>query len=289
MGLTTIQIDFNINDSYPSLGALLLRLEPGITAEKLKVDLTDCEYIGPLGVAVLSSLAATRKEQELETVMTPPKLARANNYCIYAGLASQLGFGRAPDQEHPKNETMALRVFQDRDQTGVLQVCSLVKKHILLTNHASTALSTMVGELTQNVSDHAGTPGTLTARFLRKKAVVRVAVADFGIGLEQHLNLKHKVHGPIHALRLALEQGRTSGTAPHNRGQGLNLLDTLVVHNGGRMLLVSGGAYYERRRDGWSTLKEFQRGANLPGTLCYFEFRVNCDLYPDEDSDEDLW
>jgi anti-sigma regulatory factor (Ser/Thr protein kinase) len=240
-----------------------------------------------MAIATLSALIVDARSAGVSCEVTPPTLDRLLNYCVYSGFAQLAGFGGLPT-ESPRNETIPSRVFSTRDETGVHLVCGLVRRHMALTHHGANVLATMIGEMTQNVADHAGASGVLAARFLDGRNVVRVCVADRGRGLMASLGEKFDVPDDRRALALALEKGATSGSARHNRGQGLNLLDHLVAFNGGRMVLASGGACYERA-GAKSKFGIFKDPSRVSGTVCFFEFNVSNDLYPDDESNDALW
>ena len=92
-----------------------------------------------------------------------------------------------------------------------------------------------------------------------------------------------------HAIELALEKGVSSKSQIHNRGEGLDLLDALVERNRGALIVASGGAAYIRTSQGRASIRNNPDGIRVPGTLCLFEFRLDNELYPDHESDEDIW
>ena len=77
--------------------------------------------------------------------------------------------------------------FSGRGNDAIFATADLIQRHSTATAHARQVLSTMIGELTQNVTDHAESQGVISARFLSGSNRVVVVVADFGVGLEDRL------------------------------------------------------------------------------------------------------
>lgn len=285
--MDSVRLAFSVDDTKPSLGALVSRLGARPALENtLHIDLTECQYLGPMAVSVIGSLVQARSANSLTTLVSPPSKEVLASYCVYSGLAELAGFGPAPTA-HPANETIPLHTFAHRANDGAQGVVGLVRKHMTANEHAAQVLFTIIGEISQNVCDHAQAPGVLTAKFLVGKSRIRVCVCDSGIGLRQSLASRHTVDSDLTAVRLAMTADTTSASRPYNRGQGLDLLDKLISHNGGRLLLVSGSAYYERSGERRSS--GMLRLGALSGTLCFVEFVVDNELYPDEESDSDVW
>lgn len=281
-----VRVAISVNDSAASLGALA-KLLPRELGCPVVLDLRDCGYLGPMALSVLSAYIVAVRDAGSRCSVVPPAMERLRNYCVYAGFAQLAGFGPAPT-DSSSNETIPSRLFADRDQTGVQLVCALVQRHIPLTHHAQNVLAAVVGEMTQNVADHAHGAGVLSARFLARQRVVRVCVADRGLGLRAALASKYEVADDRRAVQLALERGVTSESTRHNRGQGLNLLDHVIEFNRGRLVVASGVAYYERSAThcGFRVVEEAKR---VPGTVCFFQFNTSNELYPDDEADGDLW
>jgi hypothetical protein len=149
-----------------------------------------------------------------------------------------------------------------------------------------------VSELALNVIQHAKATGFAMAQYMPRTDLVRVAIADSGIGILQSFA---ENAAPIwkaewtdtDAIRAALQPKVSSklhltsawGGEPINAGVGLTLLKELSVQTGGHFFLASGKGFFLQMAN---NTPQFQ---NLPnhfqGTICVLAFvRGRISNYP---------
>lgn len=283
-----VKIGFNVNDTEASLGALLRELAPTATCEdqSLQLDLSACQFLGPMAVTVLVLAHQRWQARGCRVSVIPPKLERLANYCVYSGLAERFDFGPVPETKHPENVTTPVSVFTKRDHNAILDVCSLVSRFIDMSHDTEEVLQSLIGEMMQNVADHAGHAGAISARVYKKERDVRVCVTDLGKGLRCALADRYAVKDDRDALRLALEYGKSSKSNAQNAGQGLNLLDNSLKSSGGSLLLASGLSYYRRTPD-HCHVRDLP--SPLPGTLVLMKFRIDNEFFGFDSPDAALW
>ncbi|MCP5535105.1 MAG: ATP-binding protein [Akkermansiaceae bacterium] len=147
-------------------------------------------------------------------------------------------------------------------------------------------LSYAIGEIITNVAQHSQGEGFLCAQRYPATGVVRVAVADNGIGLRRSFDgtpLEQELHSPLDALQKAMEPKVSAAllrppTGPYaqpvNRGVGLSMVDELVRQTYGRMQVITEDAVYTRIGD---TGARFQQNSGLttPGVLVSIEMTID--------------
>jgi hypothetical protein len=96
-------------------------------------------------------------------------------------------------------------------------------------------------ELFNNIQDHSSLEiGCLFAQHYPNLHSVRVAIADFGVGIPNAVRRVHPELNDNQAIKKAVQRGFTSGIKPRNMGEGLSiLLDTVVLRNGGYVKIYS--------------------------------------------------
>jgi hypothetical protein len=268
----TITVDFSVDDTQPSIAALLRRVLDGasqpIVTEDIVIDLTTCEFLGPSAVVTLVALKRIADTQGRQLGILPPHLPRLLNYCRYSGLLAEFQAGPAPEN-HPDNVTTPVHVFNGALPLGGIEaVVSLAKNLMSISPVASEDLTLLLTELTQNVLDHSQSPigGLLSARAYKDVRDVRFAVADLGLGIRRTLATRLALGSDKEAIRYAIREEVTGKTLPRNLGLGLSHLHDIVRLTGGRMVLCSGNGYLRHEKG-----KDFfgQGDVSFPGTIAF--------------------
>ena len=118
----------------------------------------------------------------------------------------------------------------------------LIKRLSAPTTAEVQRLLTSVGELEQNVADHATTGGFMMAQHYPKASIVRLAVGDFGLGIPATLRLSGKSYATDSAAIIDAVRPTTTSTNEAVRGFGLHFLRRDVVDVlGGTLVIASGG------------------------------------------------
>ncbi len=268
--MSIVRVDFNVDDTQPSLRMLLQRVGGAIVTAKepLEVDLSDCQFLGPSAVVTLCGLRRSFDERGTSLTIRPPKLTRLLNYCQYSGLLADFSLGPEP-QDHPESVTTPVRVFRDSIPTGAIEeVALLAKRTMQLSQVAEHDLNLVLSELIQNVLDHSKSPfgGLVSARAYRDQRDVRVAVADFGVGIRRSLAPRVAAPNDKEAIRLALREEVSGKTSGRNLGLGLSHLHAIVRLTKGRMVIYSYGGFlrYENDHDAFVSAKP-----GYPGTIAF--------------------
>jgi len=161
-----------------------------------------------------------------------------------------------------------------KTQNGVQEVCTALA-HCVFAELAESDDPEIAGpfdmveyatsELINNVIQHARGPGYVAAQVYPQSGLVRLAVADCGIGIRQSFaDYEPPFWDPamshLDAVRTALQPKASSKShlpsawgAPVNAGVGLSMLKEIAKHADGMFTLLSGTGFYqhnhlERRR-----------------------------------------
>lgn len=277
-----MRVAFAVDDSLPSLGALLKVLDlpedfgsfpqSAPPDDDVTVDLSMCDHLGCLSVATLIALrrAFSHHRRTLSLVPPPESHSALYGYCLFSGLLEEFGVG-PPPTEHQKNVTVPGTVFTEIG--GERQVLRLVHRFVSLTSDDEELLQTSLQELMINTRDHAESSfgGVLSARVHINQGELRAAVVDAGVGVRRSLSRRNELRSDDEALRLAIEEGVSARSVRRNMGMGLPSIRHIAAGNGGELLLASGHA----------SLRAGSRVATaslehpFPGTLALLRFKVS--------------
>jgi hypothetical protein len=137
-----------------------------------------------------------------------------------------------------------------------------------------------VSELANNVCQHAKAAGYAMAQYNGSTDLIRVAIADCGIGIgrsfaENGSPRWNKTMGDLDAVKLALQPKVSSKdhlSTPWggsvNAGVGLTLLEALSRETGGQFFLASGTAGLFRKGADVQAMKELTDVGHFGGTVC---------------------
>lgn len=289
--MRTVVVGFSVDDTAESLRAMLrlIRSEGGAHfdlgtpefSDDVRIDLTDCQFLGPMAVVALCALrrAAIRQKRVVEILL--PNLERLNAYCRYSGLLAEFGLGASPDASHPENVTRPVHRFSMNIPLAEIEAITvLAKQKMHLSEAGESDLKLTLSEVTQNVLDHSVSAigGIMSARAYSKKREVRFAVADLGVGFRGALtNAGISVESDCDALRQVFIEKRSSRSQLHNMGQGLQHLHHIVRLTGGRLVVYSRGAYLEYRKKD----KFISADVPFPGTIVFVRLPIR-----DDDADQ---
>lgn len=257
----------------------LTRFPHRITAEADGlVDLSRAQFIDPYGLVGIACVIADLAQRGDVDVRLPHD-DNVRNYL------ARMGFHAVLHQPNVHTDTALSKVmrqdhseflleFQRFDDTfGAEAVANLVYTRLQgeVDGGMLEQLHESVGELGNNVDEHAGSPvgGFVAAQTYRRHQAdeyLIVAVGDAGMGLRKSLEKRHPVGGDSEAIQLALQKDVT-GTEQVGRGQGLYYF-TDFARTCGWAFVQSGAA---RRRVGAQEYNEVRN--HFQGTLVGMRLR----------------
>jgi len=151
-------------------------------------------------------------------------------------------------------------------------------------------LRSCLGELFNNIEDHSGvSTGFFFAQHVPDIQRVRIALADFGVGIPEKVRSKIPHLNDGAALAKAFEEGFSTKSTPRNRGAGLDWLKRYAVEtNGGSVSVAShfGRLRAKPHADSAKFIPTMGR-VFFPGVLYYISLRTDM-IEPVEETREEL-
>jgi anti-sigma regulatory factor (Ser/Thr protein kinase) len=110
----------------------------------------------------------------------------------------------------------------------------------------------VVSELVRNVLEHSESKdgAIVAAQYHQKSNMIRIGIADTGVGIKKTINQSHKAWTDIDAIKLALIPGITGTTSREggtsdNAGAGLFFIKSIASSNRNFFMIYSGDAMYK--------------------------------------------
>lgn len=151
------------------------------------------------------------------------------------------------------------------------QVLKVLTSHFEIELSVLQSLSYCFYEILDNVHIHSGKPlGTAITHFDAEKDVLRVLVADDGMGIRQSLaeNEKYKDISEAEAVRMCIEDSVTDG-----KGMGFGLYATArLMRNVGLQFILHSGNHKLIYKDSETQVIE---DGHWQGTIIYLEMHTN--------------
>lgn len=246
--MADLQINFNIDDRFQDIKQFLRVILPWVSGPREgadRVNLTECEYLGPYAASALVGVWRSMMDAGHPfNVQLPTRPPRLDAFCHFSGLKHILENAPLPNTDNPRNETVPLQYATvARADTGTSMI-NLLRRHINLSEESEEYLRLCLQEIVQNVADHAESPfgGVWCARFIEARQEVRVACVDGGIGIARALSKRIEVGSSFASLRMVFDGGHSSRSRENNMGLGISNLQSWVHNLGGNLILISGDA-----------------------------------------------
>ena len=174
---------------------------------------------------------------------------------------------------------VSIDVFDAQTLNAVYRdVVTAMTSHFEIEVSVLQALSYCLYEMMDNVHIHSGKPlGTAMTQYDDKRKVLRILIADDGMGIRKSLaeNEKYKDITEAEALRLCLEDNITDG-----KGMGFGLYTTsrlvdsigkeFILHSGSHKLIIQDGATSVIENGFWQ------------GTLIFMEIGTDEEIDPNQ-------
>lgn len=110
----------------------------------------------------------------------------------------------------------------------------------------------IISELVRNVLEHAQSENSaiVSAQYYKKSNIIRIGIADTGVGIKKTINISHSAPTHLEAIRLALIPGitgttRREGGTEFNAGAGLFFIKSIANVNRDFFMIYSGNAMYK--------------------------------------------
>lgn len=182
-------------------------------------------------------------------------------------------------QYFAEDKDVSIDVFDAHTLNDVYQqVLNTLTSHFEIEVSVLQSLSYCFYEILDNVHIHSGKPlGTTITHFDASKDVLRVLVADDGMGIRKSLaeNEKFKNISECDAVRMCIEDSVTDG-----KGMGFGLYATSrLMRNVGLQFIIHSGCHKLVFKEG--TTEVIENGF-WQGTIVYMEISTSRDIDPNE-------
>ena len=278
------------------LDRFLLDLEAAITTAspgRFELDFSDVGFADPAGVVTLANACAfLRTKGFLPVAQTPLPSGEGIRYLTDSRFFEFFANPDATDLTPGRSTTFPLtRVRNDQAYDLLTNTFSpWLSRRLEISNASLEQLRMCLGELFNNISDHADvSTGFFFAQHYPNDQRVRIALADFGLGIPARVRKLAPLLDDAWALSKAFEEGFSTKTTPRNRGAGLDWLKRYVVEtNGGVIHVYShlGRLIASPHTDGTTFEPSLGQG-HFPGVLYYIALRTDT-IEPVEETREAL-
>ncbi len=182
-------------------------------------------------------------------------------------------------QYFSEDEDVSIDVFDAHTLNDVyIQVLNTLTSHFEIEVSILQSLSYCFYEMLDNVHIHSGKPlGTAITHFDKENNVLKVLVADDGVGIRESLSMneKYRALSEEEALRICLQDSVTDG-----KGMGFGLYATSrLVKNAGLRFVLHSGTHKLIEEKGQTSV--FDNGL-WHGTIIYMEISTSLDINPND-------
>ena len=238
-------------------------------ARQIRINATECEYISPTCLTILSSvrLIAIQQSKDIKIVI------KGNSK--FQKLLIEKGFINV-SKESKEKSYIPLQLIKDEDSIVPL-VSELVELSPLKDKMESekNIIKSKLYEIAINPINHSkSNSGAIYSGYYRKKSEFYFSVYDMGIGIPQSVR-NFKSDNSIDsetAIRWALESGHTTMNSDYSRGIGFSLLEEFRGNYKGTITIISEDIVYEATGTDNSTFKKIEN--KIPGTLFTLKIMV---------------
>lgn len=182
-------------------------------------------------------------------------------------------------QYFPKTDNVSIDVFDSHSLNDVYQqVMQTLTSHFEIDVSILQALSYCFYEILDNVHIHSGKPlGTAITHYDASEDVLRILVADDGMGIRQSLAGNEKFHHitEADAIRMCIEDSVTDGKG---MGFGLYATSRLMKDVGLQFILHSGNHKLIHKGDSTEVIEN----GYWQGTIVYMEITTSKEIDPND-------
>lgn len=202
--------------------------------------------------AVLSMIAALGLTVKSENIRCQKLEARSRHYLIRMGLFKLLNI---PSDIVVKEHEPARRFIPLTQIRTSMELTNFITEMIPLLHvnpEQARTLGYIVSELVRNVIEHAEAENGahICAQYYKKSNVIRIGIADRGLGIKTTIRRSHNANTDLEAIQMALMPGIT-GTTPNeggteqNAGAGLFFIKSIASVNRDFFVIYSGNGFYK--------------------------------------------
>lgn len=227
-------------------------------SEPDKLDITAVEnwmWLHPVALSMIASLALTLEKGRV----TCPKIkARSGHYLERMELFKFLGVESGMDITEHDSSGRFIPLTQIRNSEDLTRFITEMVPMLHLEPRQAEPIRYIISELARNVLEHSRSDNgaILCAQYFEKSNIIRLGIADTGIGIRASLSRSHRTNDDLDAIKLSLTPGVTGTTSREggtalNAGAGLFFIKSIAVTKHNFFVIYSGNAMYKllKRKD----------------------------------------
>jgi anti-sigma regulatory factor (Ser/Thr protein kinase) len=202
--------------------------------------------------AILSMIAALGLTVDKSKIECEKLEATSKHYLERMGLFKFLGIKSGIKIHEHEAAGRFVPLTQIKDSKALTKFLTEITPLLHLENKHAEPIRYVMSELIRNVIEHAiSAHGAIVcAQYHRKSNIIRIGIADTGIGIWKSINQSYNPKNDLEAIKLALTPGitgttRKEGGTESNAGAGLFFIKSIAVVNGDFFMIYSGKAMYK--------------------------------------------
>lgn len=202
--------------------------------------------------AILSMIAALGLTVDKSKIECEKLEATSKHYLERMGLFKFLGIKSGIKIHEHEAAGRFVPLTQIKDSKALTKFLTEITPLLHLENKHAEPIHYVMSELIRNVIEHAiSAHGAIVcAQYHRKSNIIRIGIADTGIGIWKSINQSYNPKNDLEAIKLALTPGitgttRKEGGTESNAGAGLFFIKSIAVVNGDFFMIYSGKAMYK--------------------------------------------
>lgn len=235
--------------------------------------------IHPLVLTMLAALGLGVKPEKIKITLE----SKSRTHLVRMGLFKILGLScNIKITEHaPEGRFIPLQQIKSSEELSsfITEMIPILHKD----KEQASTIGYIISELGRNVLEHAEAENgaIFCAQRYEKSNIIRIGIADTGVGIKRTISRSHYAPDDLAALRLALWPGITGtttrpGGTEQNAGAGLFFIKSIAQINKDFFVIYSGNAFYKLLTNKTMTLHadpfsdRHNRSDNMPywkGTL----------------------
>lgn len=205
---------------------------------EVRFDLGNTIELTPFGIVILAGSISECLSQGKGVKYLPPRKRATKSFLSGIGFNR---FFRLPEEvQKIESSHVQLRRLNAIDYLLTEQIVEVFHSAITMSEGLKGSLTMAINEIMTNTFDHSSSPKGCYVCAQAYPNLIRLCVADFGVGLYTRLAPKYpQIQDSYGAIKLAIQQGIT--TRPmQSGGLGLWHIQRFIKVNKGQMSILSG-------------------------------------------------
>lgn len=208
--------------------------------------------IHPVVLSLIGALGKTVKPSKIKCEKLE---AKSKHYLARMGLFKFLEIESEINIKEHESAGRFIPLTQIKNSNSLSEFITEISPLLHLEAEHAKTLRYITSELVRNVLEHSKSEygAIVCAQYHAKGNIVRIGIADTGIGINESINSFHHPDNELEAIRLALTPGITGTTSKEggtefNAGAGLFFIKSIANVNRDFFMIYSGNSMYKLLR-----------------------------------------